>query len=258
MTIGGISAYGSYGVGSVYNRYQKISGIDPQRLGALSGFVPPVQAARPVKGGAAGALPSTDSLAFIKDYQSKTGDLMSAANALREENKGGVLKRLSTESGAVSEETVQETAAALEKLVDGYNDTTGLLEKNTDRGTGVLRQLGRMDAAVGASENLDLVGISKNDDGSLSFDKDAFTKALKRDPGAVKNAIGGQNGIAGNLFQAAAKGMQTSSASLLGGKNEGVRAAAEDSMRAMSAYTKSGAYNMSNFYAVGVLMNMNI
>lgn len=156
-----------------------------------------------------------------------------------------------------------KTTKALNKLVSSYNDTLKLLSDNSNRGAGVTRQRSGMEISSSMKRNLEQIGISQKSDGTLEMDTKKFQSALQNDPSKVTDIVSGENGFAQKVFDAAVTGSQTSTASLLG-TSGGVTSSLnnristeQDPMNFMSAYSKNGVYNLSNFYAVGVLMNLN-
>ncbi|MEG2054443.1 MAG: hypothetical protein RR052_05815, partial [Oscillospiraceae bacterium] len=107
------------------------------------------------------------------------------------------------------------------------------------------------------------IGISKNKDGTLAFDKTEFIKATEKAPEKVKETV---SRVASDIFSDATAGMNTSSASLLSNaKNQNSQqnifeqqSMSKDTAQFLNMYSKSGAYNMLNLGLVGTLMNFSI
>ena len=147
-------------------------------------------------------------------------------------------------------------ATALSDLVGSYNSSLKLLNDNYDRGTGVDKQLRNLVAGLGSEQSLKQLGITVNKDATLSFDKDAFAKNMKENPSLTRSLISGPGGIADRAFSKGSTGMNVSSSSLINGD---LASAQEESitnpMNAFSSYSRSGAYAMNNYAAVGMMLN---
>ncbi len=147
--------------------------------------------------------------------------------------------------------------SAVEELVKNYNNAVELLGRNMDRGPGVTNQLRNMVRGLGSTQSLEKAGITKNDDGTLSFDKEALTENLKKDPNLVNNIISGQNGIAQTAYNRASSGLQTNSASLL--QNDLNQRTSDlmmtDSYHFLNSFSRAGAHNLSNYMALGLMMD---
>lgn len=147
--------------------------------------------------------------------------------------------------------------SATKKLVESYNKTISMLQSNVDRGYGVERQLNQMQNHTMSDKSLELIGITKDSDGKMSLDETALRDALKKDPSLTKDILGGNFGLAQNLFEGGRQGLSQSGASLL--QND-VAQAQENSysnpFRMMGLLNRSGAYTMTNYYTVGNFLNM--
>lgn len=154
----------------------------------------------------------------------------------------------------------EKTMQAVEKLVSSFNDTVRLLSKNTDKGMGVISQFSRMSKPLASAKSLETVGISANLDGTLKLDKSALASSLSKSPERVNEILSGANGIAKKVENTASAGLKTTTSSLLSSElsQNRLNNALKDPLNAMSTYSKAGVYNLSNYYAVGVLMNFNI
>lgn len=147
-------------------------------------------------------------------------------------------------------------ASALSDLVGSYNSSLKLLNDNYDRGTGVDRQLRNLVAGLGSEESLKQLGITVNKDATLKFDKDVFAKNMKDNPSLTKSLISGPGGIADRAFNKGSSGMNVQSSSLINGDLMGAQAdSITNPMNAFGSYSKSGAYAMNNYAAVGMMLN---
>lgn len=147
-------------------------------------------------------------------------------------------------------------ASALSDLVGSYNSSLKLLNDNYDRGTGVDRQLRNLVAGLGSEESLKQLGITVNKDATLKFDKDVFAKNMKDNPSLTKSLISGPGGIADKAFNKGSSGMNVQSSSLINGDLMGAQAdSITNPMNAFGSYSRSGAYAMNNYAAVGMMLN---
>ena len=149
-----------------------------------------------------------------------------------------------------------KVAGALEDLVKSYNSSLKLLNDNYDRGTGVDKQLRNLVAGLGSEQSLKQVGITVNKDATLKFDKSVFDKNMKDNPSLTKSIISGPGGIADKAFNKGASGMSVRSSSLINGDLTGAQAdSITNPYNAFSSFSKSSAYAMNNYYAVGMMLN---
>ena len=95
-----------------------------------------------------------------------------------------------------------------------------------------------------------------NKDGTLSFDKEKLTKNLEKDEDLVRDVISGRNGIAQAAFDRGSAGLRANSAGLV---QNSVRQAESsqntDGYHFLNTFSKAGAYNMSNYMALGLMMD---
>lgn len=162
-----------------------------------------------------------------------------------------------------------KTADAMEKLVKSFNSTLSMLDSNSARSATATRQLRNMILPPTSEKTMAKIGITVGKDGSMSFDRKVFNEAMEKDPTLVKDIIGGGNGIAQGIIKDTQKALQVTSANLLGQNNSNLSGASlggfsdqqmfdTNQMSMLSAYSKSGAYNMTNYYTVGAMMNLFI
>ena len=150
----------------------------------------------------------------------------------------------------------EKVAAAVGDLVNSYNSSLKLLNDNYDRGTGVDRQLRNLVQGLGSEESLKQIGITVNKDATLKFDKDTFMKNMDKNPSLTKSIISGPGGIADRAFNKAGSGLNMKSSSLIDGdltsaQNESIT----NPYNMFGSYSKSGAYAMNNYAAVGMMLN---
>lgn len=209
-----------------------------------------------------------DSAEFLKNYTKSMKTLDSAAGALRGANLDRLVGETSAE-GKLSEENLKKTTDAVQSMVDAYNSTLRLLNQNAERGSGVVQQIGRMAADPTNQATMDLVGVSVEKDGALKLDVEklagALTGAAASDAKTgtsnqmrlIKNAIGGNTGLAAGVQFDARMGQSASAGSLISNDLAKLEQAAKNNPISFdNLYSRSGSYNMMNMGAVGVLMNV--
>jgi len=148
-------------------------------------------------------------------------------------------------------------ADAVENLVDKFNKALSVVSSNADRGSGVKNQLSQMLSGPAPEKSLKLIGITKNADGSLSLNKDTLLEKLDEDPELIKDIISGNHGLAQGAYRSAESGMSRSANALISRDLKQMQQeTSTDALHLMSRFANSGAYNLSNYYTAGLLMNM--
>lgn len=158
---------------------------------------------------------------------------------------------------------------AVQDLVDSYNAVSNLLEANSGRGAGTAAHLSSFQRGMAHEKTLAAVGISFNKAGDMVLDKDKLLEALQKDYEGTKEILGGQFGMAENAAQKADRALSDSVQRIvsndLGGNtsssNSGNSTSSSNKGISGNQYTyfanfaASGAYNLMNYYAVGMLLN---
>lgn len=160
-----------------------------------------------------------DAAAYLDSYTSAMTGILDAAGTLK---NGGLDKILVNKDGEMTDDTIKAAGDAVKKLLDEYNDGVKLLRNNTDRGSGNVQQLDRM-ARNGplADKSLEMLGITRAKDGTLSLDDAAFAEAFKtaqarEDNGAQMSFIKGLVGeVTDNIARDAQAGMNVSADKLI-------------------------------------------
>lgn len=163
------------------------------------------------------------------------------------------------DTGSVQISTAPDTkkiVSGVEDLVKSYNSAIELLNANSGRGSGVERQLRNLLMGIAPEKSLDLIGISTNKDGTLKVNTETLTKKLNEDPTLTREIISGANGMASRAYNKATGGLEANSVSLV---NNDLKSAEIDSVtnefNFMNMFARSGAYNMNNYYALGLMVN---
>ena len=158
---------------------------------------------------------------------------------------------------------------AVQDLLDSYNSVTNLLEANAGRGAGTAAHLSSFQRGMGGEKTLAAVGISTNKAGDLVLDEKKLISALEKDYEGTMDILGGQFGLAERASQKADRALSDSVQRIvsndLGGKTSGSSGSASGGGNSASGmgnqftyfanFAASGAYNLSNYYAVGMLLN---
>lgn len=207
-----------------------------------------------------------DSADFLTKYTDKMTKMGESAKAVQDQNLTKLLGDVS--GGEVSAENMQKTTDAVQSMVDSYNDALTTLSGNTDRGSGVTRQLGRMQQSPAAEAAMNLVGVTRGTDGKLSFDKEKFTKTVHEAAKAdarlgssarmdlIKDIVGGSSSIASGVRNDSQAGLNTSASSLIGNDLAKMQNQ-QNPLNMNNIYTRAGAQSMMNMGAVGLLMNLS-
>ncbi|MCI8517823.1 MAG: flagellar filament capping protein FliD [Hungatella sp.] len=224
---------------------------------------------------------------FLMGYQTRLEDLEASADKLTLTSKNNVFDNLDgvkakAEKGEADQEAVtkaeDEVYSAVKDLAKKYNDTISYLKKNTEFGAGLSNQLDSLKRAVPSEKTLKYLGMSYDTDGNLQVDEKKFKEVLQKDPEFVKGALGGQFGIAERLGSKATSILDSSVDKVIGSSSSGSTSGTEDKKNTSSAesvatygtsstkangmndsfnqfasFARSGAYNLSNYYAVSML-----
>ena len=168
------------------------------------------------------------------------------------------LKKTGTTNIKAGADAATGIADSVSKLVNKFNETLSFLNKNSDRGIGVLNQMRRMIIPPTSERSMKLAGITINKDGSMKLDRAKFMEKMEQSPSLIKEVV---EDFARGIRTDAQMGMQERSGNLLGTSvysQKMLSSYEQNQMNLMNMYTRSGAYNMTNYYTVGAMMNFNI
>lgn len=232
--------------------------------------------------------------AFLMEYQDRLEDLEASASKLQTSKKDNVFDQydkavaeasktqIMGEDGKPAEVSNEKVDAAKDAIVDATKDfldqlngTIAYLSKNSGHSSTVAFQLAGLRRTIPSDKALAKIGISVDTKGNLKMDEEKFREALEKDPGLVKDLLGGQFGMAeragdkateildmsvNEILGGSASTNDTSNTNTSGGSSSVSGAAASSSKSAMSDsfrqfanFAKSGAFNLSNYYAVSML-----
>ena len=204
-----------------------------------------------------------DSASFLDSYQQSLKLLDKTASAVQGQNFDKLLYgsagRPAGADAAPTQENIDKTAEAVQKMADQFNSTLKTMNDNAKRGPGVERQIARMVSSPVSERSMAQVGITVNKDGTLKVDSDKLKTALKENTSVARDVIGGSFGIARGVQMDAQTGLRQAPSTLIARDLASMKQQQmDDSLTQMGMYSKSGAYNMANLNSVGVLMNMLI
>lgn len=184
-------------------------------------------------------------------YHSQTNSITIAAG-LSANLRGTGTAKIEVGQGASS-----STADSVSKLVDKYNETLKFLDKNADKGMGVYNQLKQMILPPTSEKSMEAIGITVRKDGTMVFDRAAFLNKMQESPKFAQQIT---ERFAQGIRSDAQIGMQRRSGSLLDPAQYSQRMydMQQDPLSLMNLYNRTGAYNMTNYYAVGAMMNLSI
>lgn len=152
-----------------------------------------------------------------------------------------------------------EVVSAVEDLVKSYNSVTDLLEKNSGRGAGTSAHLASFNRGMADDKTLKALGISYDKDGNMQLDKEALKTSLESDYEGTKSLISGQFGVAERVAARADSALSDSVQRIVSNDLTSAAKQNQDSYTSnfqyFSNFAKSGPYNLSNFYTVGLLLN---
>lgn len=229
---------------------------------------------------------------YLRGYQVALEDLEEASYALQMDNKDNVFAKYEEALAAAdkaakdgnadaikkAQENVEKTfgnmVTAIEKFAKEYNNTLSFLENNNGATATAAEDLAGFKRGVTTDKALKTIGLSKDKDGYLSVDEDKLKETLEQGYGLVKEVVGGQYGMADRVGRRASSildspvdkilgtnsSSKTESTSGSGSSTSTAKAASNkasmpDSMTSFANFARSGAYNLTNYYAVGMLLN---
>lgn len=165
--------------------------------------------------------------------------------------------------------------SAVKEFADDYNATVSFLKNNNGMTATASSDLASFQSYTLTDKALQTFGLSKDKDGYLSVDEEKLTETLEEGYDFVKETIGGQYGIAERVGTKATKILDSSVDQILGTNSTSSAEDTEkktssnstnkssskssytlpDGMTSFANFAKSGAYNLTNYYAVGMLLN---
>lgn len=218
-TINGVYPYGIYNT-LIHSNFQKAP-------------VEPVEAAKKVNNTATAHTSNRTytqtfdetSRIFLNQYTNQYHQLQTAADNLRQDSNNNIwrtsasdtprtnLYPLAAEQSYPAAVTVAQT---VDKLVAAHNQTLTLLNEHSELGFGLARQIDQLRQPVASAERMSSIGLSYQESGQLSFDREAFSRAYVADQQQVKSLLGGNQGIAEAMAKNSADALNQPSQALTG------------------------------------------
>lgn len=237
---------------------------------------------------------ASTSSAYLRSYQMALEDLEDSSAKLQiyakdnvfdkyeqalakadEAAKSGDANAIKDAQDAV-EKAFGNMVSAIEKFADDYNTTMSFLKNNNGMTATAASDMASFERSTLTDKALQTFGLSKDKDGFLSVDKKKLTESLEQSYDFVKETVGGQYGIAERVGTKATRILDSPVDRILGtnstqtkddetSKNDSTssstskassnKSAMTDSFTSFANFARSGAFNLTNYYAVGMLLN---
>lgn len=229
---------------------------------------------------------------FLLGYQSALEDLEAASAKLQVGAKDNVFSKYEaalredaktklpdnadgTKPVSKADKAADDIVSAVKDFAQKYNDVVSYLSNNANRSSAVSEQLAAFKRAIPTEQGLKALGMKVDTSGKLQVDEDKLKEAIQKDPEETKNLLGGQYGIADRVGSKAtsildspvnkivggtsgSSGTQSSHTGSSGGAsttgsylNSG--STMSDSFLQFASFARSGAYNLTNYYAASML-----
>ena len=211
---------------------------------------------------------------FLLSYKHNLTSLESASNKLRVGSRNNVFSKYETAMKDLQRASTDEDKAAAQAAVDkaqediisavkdfakAYNSAVSFLESNSDRSSTVARQLNSLKNALTTEDAMARIGLSFDKSGNLEVDEEKLKKTLNENYNSVKDIMGGQFGLAERAASKASYILDHASVEKIAGVAEKESKANSisdlDDFEIFSKFALGGAYNLSNYYAVGSMLN---
>lgn len=219
---------------------------------------------------------STGTSAFLLGYKRTLQDLEAASDSLRTGSRNNVFSKYESalkklESAATDEERKSAQAAvdsakkdiisAVKNFADQYNATLSFMSSNSGQSRTVATQLGSLQRVLSTEGALSRVGLSLDKSGNLQVDEKALNDALDKSYSSVKEALGGQFGIAERAATRATQILDNTPVESIAGESAKRSSSSTGKNSNLDDFTlfanfAKGGYNLKNYYAVGALLNM--
>lgn len=236
---------------------------------------------------------STSANGFLRSYQTVLTDLEEAAGKLDTSSANNVFsqydKAVSNLSKAVTDEEKQTAQKSVDKAMDNivsamqdfadeYNRTTSFLKANSGSYGAAADGLSAFKRSMTTEKALKTVGMSLDTSGNLQVNEKELREKLSESYDFVKETVGGQFGIAERVGNKATSILDSPASRLLNstGSSEGTEEvetygtnktsptassrlssamSSSNSFTSFANFAKGGAFNLGNYYTVGMLLN---
>ena len=217
---------------------------------------------------------SSSTSTFLLSYKHNLTSLESASEALRVGSRNNVFSKYETAMKDLQRANTDEDKAAAQAAVDkakedivtavkdfakAYNNAVSFLENNSDRSSTVVRQLNSLKNALTTEDAMARIGLSYDKSGNLQVDEDKLKDTLDKNYNSVKDIMGGQFGMTERSATKASDILDHASVEKIAGVAEKQSKANSisdlDDFEIFSKFALGGAYNLTNYYAVGSMLN---
>lgn len=217
---------------------------------------------------------SSSTSTFLLSYKHNLTSLESASESLRLGSRNNVFFKYETAMRDLQRANTDEDKAAAQAAVDkakedivtavkdfakAYNSAVSFLESNSDRSSTVVRQLNSLKNSLTTEDAMARIGLSFDKSGNLEVDEDKLKDTLDKNYNSVKDIMGGQFGIAERAASKAGYILDHASVEKIAGVAEKESKANSisdlDDFEIFSKFALGGAYNLTNYYAVGSMLN---
>lgn len=217
---------------------------------------------------------SSSTSTFLLSYKHNLTSLESASDKLRVGSRNNVFSKYETAMKDLQRANTDEDKAAAQAAVDkakedivtavkdfakAYNNAVSFLENNSDRSSTVVRQLNSLKNALTTEDAMARIGLSYDKSGNLQVDEDKLKDTLDKNYNSVKDIMGGQFGMAERAATKASDILDHASVEKIAGVAEKQSKANSisdlDDFEIFSKFALGGAYNLTNYYAVGSMLN---
>lgn len=234
---------------SSYNRYNSYNSVFRQLYGNNSTAVSTILSEYQNQNSSVisrNAEKQTQLTRTLRDVRESYSDLKASAQTLVASSQNSVFKK--ADSKAV--------VSAVQDLAEKYNDTVETLRDNSD----ILnkRLLKNLTEAAGVSKaRLADIGITVNNDKTLTVDKDKLEQAVTTNLSAVKTAVGSAGGLASKVAKVAANTLAQPMAAMVNNGSSVERSALNTQYQAQLSEYLGSTYTSfySQLYGVGGLVD---
>ena len=217
---------------------------------------------------------SSSTSTFLLSYKHNLTSLEASSEKLRLSSRNNVFSKYETAMKDLQRANTDEDKAAAQAAVNkaqediisavkdfakAYNSAVSFLESNSDRSSTVVRQLNSLKNALTTEDAMARIGLSFDKSGNLEVDEEKLKKTLNENYNSVKDIMGGQFGLAERAASKATYILDHASVEKIAGVAEKESKANSisdlDDFEIFSKFALGGAYNLTNYYAVGSMLN---
>lgn len=237
-------------IGNSYNQYNYYNSLIRQFNGNNTSNVPAILYGGYQNNNNTASLNTaskTQLSAALKDVRESFGELKTSAQALVTSNQNSVFKK--TDSSAI--------VSAVKDFAGKYNETVETLQDNKD----VLNNKLLKNLTTAAQDNksrLSEIGITVNNDKTLTIDADKLKKAVADNLTNVKSLLGSTGGIANKVAKVATNTLSQPLAGIINPSNEKKVANAQYQAQLNQYFSNTYSGSFAQLYGLGGLLDTSI